>query len=113
MRYHWSHGIGHTYCRDSNITAHDFLNQIEHPEDDGTDGLEPEGYGEHPNDEVQVGRESGMEMLEYGMDERENEYLGGSDTELEPWNMEQEDLDDDDSDEMLLHMDDMYYSQVL
>jgi len=112
MRYHWCQGIGHTYCRGSDISACDSFPQVEppEPEDDGTNGLETEARGEHQRNEVRD--EAEMEILnalEYGMDERENEYLPGSDEESGDWNMDQEDLDD----ETLLQMDEMYNSQVL
>jgi hypothetical protein len=105
MRYHWGQGVGHTYCRGSNIAARNSLLQIEQPEDDGTNDLEVSG--EYRLDGLEVGGEEMgnlVDALEYGMNERENEQLAGSDEEVG-----QEDLDDD----TLLEMADMYYSQVL
>jgi hypothetical protein len=51
-----------------------------------------------------------LDGLEYGMDERENEHLVGSDKGSQNWNSDHEsDLDD----ETYLQMEEMYNSQVL
>ena len=112
MRYHWCQGIGHTYCRDSTISAGDSYpdTAIEQPpEDDETESLETDVGRECQHNGV-GGEAAEMETFEaeYGMDERENEQLLESDEEHGASGMEQ-DLDD----ETLLQMDEMYYSQVL
>lgn len=51
-----------------------------------------------------------LDGLEYGMDERENEHLAGSDEGSQNWNSDQE---SDSDDETYLQMEEMYNSQVL
>ena len=114
MRYHWGQGIGHTYCCNSNISTSNSFPNVEppEPEDNGPDNkVETEVCGNHQCSNI--GNEAEMEILdglEYGMDERENEHLAGSDKGSQNWNSDHEsDLDD----ETYLQMEEMYNSQVL
>ena len=105
MRYHWSMGVGHTYCHESLPKTTGENQQNNRNEETGfEEGQDKEIYLDDENgngEQLMPASRDDHDELQYELGERENEDLG----ESEPEDIEVEDELDD---EAFLALEDMY-----